>query len=79
MHWSRRCVQQREHLPPLQRFEFFERPRPVRPEQTREAPVGEHLAASLAARAIIRFLVGVTNPQDFVATSWARFSEAPVH
>src|SRR5436305_1127222 len=56
----------------LQRFQFVERTRPVGAEQARKTAVGEHFAASLALRAIVGFVISVTNAQDLLtaARTW---------
>src|SRR5512146_1370461 len=65
-------------LPALERLQFIERARPIRVQQAREAPVGEQHAASLAAGAIIGFVIGIANSLDGFAAARARFAVAPV-
>ena len=60
-------------------FQLFERARPVRPEEAGESTVGEDFAGGLAFRAVVRFVIGVANAQDFFAAHGARQSVAAVY
>src|SRR3984885_776381 len=45
----------------FQGFQFIQRARPIGSQQTRKTAFSKHLAACLAARAVVRFIVGVAN------------------
>src|SRR5580698_7654860 len=64
---------------PLQGFEFIHGARPIFSQQPRQAAIRENFSAGLAACAVVRFFVGVANPQDFVAASRAGLAVAPVN
>src|ERR1035438_8388664 len=49
------------------------------PQQAREAAVGQHLSAGLAAGAVVRLVVGIADALDFLAAARARKAEAAMH
>src|SRR6476646_4105217 len=65
-------------LPPLERLELIQRSGPIRSEQAREAAIREQLAAGLAARAIVRLVVGVTDALNLFAAAGARLAISAV-
>src|SRR5258708_30893930 len=52
---------------------------PVLPQQPGETAIRKHFAAGLAACAIVRFFVGVTDPQYFVSAARTRLAVASVN
>src|SRR4029079_1906205 len=60
-------------------FEFVESLRPVPSEEARHRAVGEEPAAGLAARAVIRLILGVDDPLNRGAARGARLTIAAVH
>jgi len=62
----------------LECFEFIEGARPVGAEQAGEAAVGQHLAARLAAGAVVGFVVGIADALDHLSAARAGLVEAAV-
>src|ERR1700722_3827984 len=62
----------------LQRFQLFERARPVVAEKTREAAIGEEFTAGLAFGAVVGFFVGVADALNFLAAARAGLAEFSV-
>ena len=52
----------------LQRFQLFERARPILAQQPRQTPVGQQLAAGLAAQAVVGLIGRITNALHRFAT-----------
>src|SRR6185437_15837380 len=65
--------------PAMQRFQLLQRARPVGPQQTREAAIGEHFATGLTSRAVIRFVIRVPNAQHRLAANRTRKLVTPMH
>src|SRR5258707_15619931 len=62
----------------LERFEFFQRARPVQSQQTGQTTIRENPSARLASSAVIRFIIRVANSLNLFSTSRTRLSIAPV-
>ena len=63
---------------PPQLLQFIERARQVGAQQPGKAAISEHPAAGLAARAVVRFVVRITDTENLRAAPAARFSVAPM-
>ena len=63
----------------LEGFEFVERARPIGAEQPREAAVGKELAAGLAGRTVVGFVIGVSNTLNGRAATRTRLAKAAVN
>jgi len=66
-------------LPPLQRLQLLQRPRPILPQQPRQTPIRQHPPARLASRAVIRLVVRVPNALNFLPASRTSQSIPPMH
>src|ERR1019366_3623117 len=64
---------------PPQLLQFIERAGPVAAQQPGKPAIGEHPAAGLATRAVVRFVVRVTDAENLRAAPPARFSVAPMN
>src|SRR5580698_11112472 len=69
----------RRNSAPLQRLELIECARPVRTEQSRQAAIGEELAAGLATRTVVRLVVGVADALHRLLTARTGLAITPVH
>jgi hypothetical protein len=50
-----------------------------RTQQARKTPIGQHLAPSLATRAVVGFIVGVANALNRIAASRTRLAISAMH
>jgi len=73
---SNRPYARESSLAAFEGFELFEGARPVRSQQTRQAPIRKDLSTGLAPSAVVRFVVRVANAQNLVATPGARLAIA---
>src|ERR1035441_9324752 len=64
---------------PPQLLQFIERARPVGAQQPGKPAIGEHPAAGLALRAVVRFVVRIAYPENLRAAPPARFPVAPMN
>src|ERR1017187_6853022 len=64
---------------PPQILQFIERARPVGAQEPGKAAIGEHPAAGLASRAVVRFVVRIAYAENLRAAPPARFSVAPMN
>ncbi len=60
-------------------LQFIERARPVGAQEPGKAAIGEHPASGLAPRAVVRFVVRITDTENFRAAPGARFSVPSVN
>src|SRR5712664_1717704 len=67
------------HLAVRQRLELFEGARPVRTQQPGQTAIGKNFSTSLAASAVVGFVVRVANALNFFSTPRARLSVAAVN
>src|SRR5579864_9780527 len=67
------------HLAPLESFQLFQRSWPVRTQEPGQTSIRKNFPSGLAARAIICFLVCITNSQNLIAASWTGFAVAPMN
>src|SRR5215468_7770017 len=58
-------------LAALEGFELVEAAGPVGAQEAGQGAIGEEFSAGLAARAVVGFVVGVTNALNLIATPWA--------
>src|SRR5579872_19349 len=64
---------------PLERFQFIQRAWPVGFQQTRETSIRQHFTSGLAACAIIGFIIGIANTENFFSAPRTSFPIAAVH
>src|SRR5579864_4091330 len=69
----------RRKLTALEGLKFFERPRPVRPQKPGQTAIGKDFSAGLASGAVIRFVVRIANPKNFLSAPRTRLSVAAVN
>src|SRR5260370_20307320 len=60
-------------------LQFLERARPVFAQQARQSAIGQQLSAGLAARAIVRLIVGIADALDLRAAAQAWLLVSAVH
>ena len=65
--------------PPPQRLQLLHRPRPILPQQPRQTPIRQHPPARLASRAIIRLILRIPNPLNFLPASRTGQPIPPMH
>ena len=64
---------------PPQLLQFIERARPIGAQQPGKPAIGVHPSPGLALRAVVRFVVRITDTEDFRAAPPARLSVAPMN